>query len=132
MVSIIRLPRMCSEFHKVMRKKGENAQKQTESRAIATLQSRMQGTDISIFMEDVLSKIEQGKRSAQPKRNTSTNAVAIKSMLKQIISQAQVEKARNGQSSVNGSNLFLSDCQSPASQMSFDLQDSHKKNYETF
>ena len=41
LISIIRLPRMCTEFHKVMRRKSKAIQKFTESRAVAALQTRI-------------------------------------------------------------------------------------------
>ena len=41
LVSIIRLPRMCSEFHKVMWKKSKTVQKFTETKAITELNSRI-------------------------------------------------------------------------------------------
>ena len=39
-------------------------------------------------MEEVLSKFDKDKREIQVKRTTSTNAIAIKGMLKEIILQA--------------------------------------------
>ena len=88
LVSIIRLPRMCTEFHKAMRKKGQDIQKQTEAKAVATLYSRIQGQDLAGFMEKVLAKIEK-RRELPTHRTDSTNAIAIKGMLKDIIKQGQ-------------------------------------------
>ena len=62
LVSILRLPRMCSEFHKAMRKKGQDLQKQTEASAVTILRNKMQGQDLSNFMEEVLSKLDKDKR----------------------------------------------------------------------
>ena len=40
--AIIRLPRMCSEFHKVLRKKTEEIQKATEARSIEKINNLLQ------------------------------------------------------------------------------------------
>ena len=52
---------------------------------MATLYSRIEGQDVSGFMEKVLAKLDKGKREIPVQRTTSTNAIAIKGMLKEII-----------------------------------------------
>ena len=59
LVAVLRLPRMCSEFHKALRKKEEQVQKQTQAMAVATLYRRMQNQDITSFMDNVLVGIEK-------------------------------------------------------------------------
>ena len=52
---------------------------------MATLRSKMQGQDISSFMETVLAQLDVAKRDIPVLKTTSINALAIKGMLKEII-----------------------------------------------
>ena len=52
--SIVRLPRMCTEFHKALRNKtSQEIQKATEARSIDNLSRLMKGQKVAEFMENI-------------------------------------------------------------------------------
>ena len=52
---------------------------------MATLRSKMQGKDLSSFMETVFAQLDKAKSEIPVQKTTSINALAIKGMLKEII-----------------------------------------------
>ena len=69
--SIIRLPRMCSEFHKVLQKKTIAENKMTEAKAVEQLKNRIKGENISVFMEGVLNNLDKRRRDISPQMKES-------------------------------------------------------------
>ena len=69
--AVVRLPRMCSEFQKVLRNKtSAEVQKATETRAIEHLTQKLQGQDLTQFMESVLDKLDQRTHNGRERLQT--------------------------------------------------------------
>ena len=93
--AIIRLPRMCSEFHKALRNKASNEiLKATENRSIENLSRMMQGKKVSDFMESIQEKLDNRKNmSNSPKLRENEKLEPTQSTIEDLEEMKQLNQS---------------------------------------